>query len=204
MIQTQKEKQEARSALKAVISSSKRTTMVSSSSPPLGLSSPHTESLSSSNGPDGGWGTASPGLTNREHWWQDNGKLEGSFVACLASPLARHWLNQGPGVRPSAGAAVGSDPPWIWMCPRRRKVRKCLSLIYWMHCYSPGPSQDNFSLITHRCHKPAQNIIFFVLLSLYNWISIIRSIFDVERNHVKVTGIIKGIPLSKPSFNILC
>lgn len=197
MIQTQKEKQERRSALKAVISSSKRTTMDSSSSPPLGHPSHRTGSLSSSNSPDGGRGTASPGLTKGEHWWQDDGKLEGSFVACLASPLAGHWLNQGPGARPSAGAAVSSDPLWVWTRPRRKKVRKCLSLVYWIHCHSPGPSQDNFSLITHRHHKPAQNINFLVLLSF--WISIIRSLFDAERNCVKVTGITKRYSSVKAS-----
>lgn len=117
MNQTQNKRQEARSALNTVISSSKRTTRVSSSSPPLGHLSPHTQFLSSSNDPGGGRGMASPGLTCGEHWWQDDGKLEGSFVACLASPLAGHWLNQDPGVRPSAGAAVGFYPQWVWMCP---------------------------------------------------------------------------------------
>lgn len=106
MSQTQNERQEARSALNTVISSSKRTTRVSSSSPLLGRPSPHTQFLSSSNNSHGGWGMASPGSNYREHCWQEDGRLEGSFVACLASPLAGQWLNQGPGVRPSAGAAV--------------------------------------------------------------------------------------------------
>lgn len=54
MSPTQKERQEARSALNTVISSSKRTTWVSSTSPPLGPPSPYTQFLSSSNNPDGG------------------------------------------------------------------------------------------------------------------------------------------------------
>lgn len=54
---------------------------------------------------------ASPGSNYREHWWQEDGGLEGSFVACLASPFAGQWLNQGPDARPSGGAAVG-----VWSC----------------------------------------------------------------------------------------
>lgn len=112
MSQTQNERQEARSALNTLISSSKRTTRVSSSSPPLGRPSPHTQFLSSSNNSLGGWGMASPGSNYREHCLQEDGRLEGSFVACLASPLAGQWLNQGPGVRPSDGAAVCFYSRW--------------------------------------------------------------------------------------------
>lgn len=118
MSQTQSERQEARSALNTVISSSKGTTRVSSSSPPLGCPSPYAQFLSSSNNLGGGWGMVSPGSAYRVHCWQEDGRLEGSFVACLASHLAGQWLNQGPGARPSAGAAVGFYPWWAWMCPK--------------------------------------------------------------------------------------
>lgn len=189
MIQTQKGKQETRSALKAVISNSKRTTMVSSCSPPPGHPSPHTESLSSSNGPGGGRGTASPGLTNGEHWWQDDGKLEGSFVACLASPLAGHWLNQGPGARPSAGAAVGRIPcEFGWVSEEGRLESAC-------HLFTEStvilqvPRRTIFpSSLTDVTNLPRISIL-LVLLSF--WISIIRSLSDAERKCVKVTGITK-------------
>lgn len=70
MSPTQNETQEARSALNTLISSSKRTSRVSSGSPPLGRPSPHTRFLSSSNNPRRGWGMASPGV-----------KLQGAVLA---------------------------------------------------------------------------------------------------------------------------
>lgn len=151
MSQTQKERQEARSAFNTVISSSKRTTRVSSTSPPLGHPSPHTQFLSSSNDPGGGWGMASPGLTYREHWWQDDGKLEGSFVAYLASPLAGQWLNQGPSVRPSAGAAVGLYPQWVRMCPWEKMLSACY--LFSEFIVILFPSQDIFSSTMGQNHS---------------------------------------------------
>ncbi len=160
MSQTQKERQEARSALNTVISSSKRTTRVSSTSPPLGLPSPHTQFLSSSNNPRGGWGMASPGSTYREHWWQEDGRLEGSFVACLASPLAGQWLNQGPGVRPSAGAAVGFYPRWAWMCPPTRDVQSACYL-FSEFIIILVPSQDSCFIY----HGPNTSVTVYPYLS---------------------------------------
>lgn len=55
MSQTQKDRQEARSALNTVISSSKRTTRVSSTSPPLDRPSPHAHSSHLQTTGVGGW-----------------------------------------------------------------------------------------------------------------------------------------------------
>lgn len=169
MSQTPKERQEARSALNTVISSSKRTTGVSSTSPPLGRPSPDTHFLSSSNDPRGGWGMASPGSTYREHWWQEDGRLEGSFVACLASPLAGQWLNQGPGVRPSAGAAVGFNPRWAWMCPWEEMLQStCYLFSEFIVCSLTGPlptmDQIHHSQMLNTC--PESQVVFVNLLDI--------------------------------------
>lgn len=118
-------------------------------------------------------------------WW----KARGQLCCLLGLSPCRALIKSRPWCEAFCWGSGGSDPPWVWMCPRGRKLRKCLSLVYWIHCHSSGASQDSFSLITHRCPKPAQNIHFVVLLSF--WISIIRSLFDAERNHVKVTGTTK-------------
>lgn len=174
MSQTQKKRQEARSALNTVISSSKRRTRVSSTSPPLAHPSLHTQFLSSSNNPGGGWGLASPGSTHGEHWWQ--GGWWASFVACLAPPCAGQWLNQGPGVRPSAGAAVVSYPQWAWMCPWEEMLQSACYL-FAEFIVILAPSHVVFFLpwgkyITHWCPIPAQNL---KLLFSSWWISNIRA-----------------------------
>lgn len=82
MSQTQKERQEARSALNTVISSSKRTTRVSSTSPPLGRPSPCIQFLSSSK-------------TQRVEGWpllgQPTGSIDGRRMEGWRAALLPAW-----------------------------------------------------------------------------------------------------------------
>lgn len=180
MSQTQEERQEARSALNTVINSSKGTTGVSSRSPPLGPPSPHTQFLSSSNNPGGGWRVASPGSTYREHWWQEDGRLEGSFVACLASPLAGQWLNQGPGVRPSVGTAVGFCPRWAWMCPSEEMLKSESLFCNFSKraLFVPGMGQIPHSELPHTCSE--SQVVIVNLLGIKHKI---RLDFDALRRY---------------------
>lgn len=157
MSQTQNERQEARSALNTVISSSKKTTGVSSTSPPLGRPSPlHSGPLIFK---QSGW------RVEGEEWpllGQPTGSIDGW-------PLAGQWLNQGPSGRPSAGAAVGFYPRWAWMCPLEEMLQsQSLVFVLTGHYFFLAWAK----YITQRCHIPAQNL---KLSYLTCWVSKISS-----------------------------
>lgn len=107
----------------------------------------------------------------------------------MASPLARHGLNQGPGARPSAGAAVGPNPCVFGCVPEEARFECACHLFTDFTVILKVPRRTIFPSSLTDVRELLGISIFFVLLSF--WISIIRSLFDAEKNHVRVTGISK-------------
>lgn len=120
---------------------------------------------------------ASPGLNYREHWWQEDGGLEGSFVACLASPFAGQWLNQGPDARPSGGAEVG-----VWSC--------CVGCVPMRGWYKAELHWDPIKYwgFSNRWEEDLIVLLFIGKLWLLFWsFSFSRSIKDVEKRPAGTT-----------------
>ena len=167
MSRTREERQEARSALNTVINSSKRTTGVSSSSPPLGRPSPHTRFLSSSNKAGGGWRVrdglswVSPRGASMAGGWKAGGQL------CCLLGLSPRWavIKSRPRCEAFCRGSSGLLPPVSLDVSLRGDVTKskpvlCLFFRFIANAHSPlcfSPSVDQIE--TPRTCPESQLVI---------------------------------------------